>query len=664
MSEDNEFSGSWNSFDESLSEDRDTDNQENSIVSKEYKSKDAVIILIDCNPRMFEVNEETKETNFVNVLKRVSSMLRKKIISSKRDLVGVCFYNTKKTDNPNNFPHICVYQSVDEPDATRIKQLDNLITEECKAFQEEIGSIESTDMLAAKEKEKGKNSKDNDDQLQFHQVFYVTTSMFKAKDLKDCSQRIFLFTDNDNPDNHSRDLQTRAKQKFKDLEDVDIHVELFPLNAPKRPAFEIRKFYKDVLSTYDDEDPGKLAAQFANNYQDLDEALRKKEFKKRSLASVSWELRKGLDIGVQFYALLREAKADSPSWCEAKTHHAVKVRTRKIDSSSGGVVDEKELKKYYPYGGEKVFFTKEEMKTIKTFGPPGLTLMGFKPLKRLRLWHNLKPAYFVYPDEKKIKGSTVAFHALLKEMASAKKFALCRLIYRKQGAPRFVALLPQEEEKDKNGYQVKPPGMHCVFVPYCDDIRNLKLPPTAVAGDEAVDKAKKVVRSLNILYTPETFENPSLQRHYAYLQGLALDETAEDVEKTIEDQLQPDIEGMSRFSKDIDEFVESVYGETMKEEEKGEDDDEGGEDDDEDRKPKKKRKAPEKKETKSKKVKVDASTLDFNDLIESGAIQKLTIPVLKEFLKSKRLQVSGKKADLIERIGAYLEKQKRKNASA
>jgi hypothetical protein len=77
------------------------------------------------------------------------------------------------------------------------------------------------------------------------------------------------------------------------------------------------------------------------------------------------------------------------------------------------------MKKYYMYGGEKVYFTTEEMNLIKEVGPPGvgarllrsahrhllssiragLTLMGFKSLRKLKVYHNFKQAYFIYPDE-------------------------------------------------------------------------------------------------------------------------------------------------------------------------------------------------------------------------------------------------------------------------
>jgi ATP-dependent DNA helicase 2 subunit 1 len=45
------------------------------------------------------------------------------------------------------------------------------------------------------------------------------------------------------------------------------------------------------------------------------------------------------------------------------------------------------------------------MKKIKNFGPNGMKLMGFKPKSSLKIYHNIKHSYFVFPDEKKTKGS-------------------------------------------------------------------------------------------------------------------------------------------------------------------------------------------------------------------------------------------------------------------
>jgi hypothetical protein len=41
------------------------------------------------------------------------------------------------------------------------------------------------------------------------------------------------------------------------------------------------------------------------------------------------------------------------------------------------------MKTYHPYGGTQVFFTKEEMKEIKDFGPPGSLFHSFSSVQPL-----------------------------------------------------------------------------------------------------------------------------------------------------------------------------------------------------------------------------------------------------------------------------------------
>lgn len=48
----------------------------------------------------------------------------------------------------------------------------------------------------------------------------------------------------------------------------------------------------------------------------------------------------------------------------------------------------------------------EDVRQIKAYDTPGLKLLGFKSLETLKVYHNIKPSYFVYPDEAKIKGSS------------------------------------------------------------------------------------------------------------------------------------------------------------------------------------------------------------------------------------------------------------------
>ena len=48
----------------------------------------------------------------------------------------------------------------------------------------------------------------------------------------------------------------------------------------------------------------------------------------------------------------------------------------------------------------------DEVKQVKFFDKVGMKLMGFKPRSALKITHNIKHSYFVYPDEKRITGSS------------------------------------------------------------------------------------------------------------------------------------------------------------------------------------------------------------------------------------------------------------------
>lgn len=61
---------------------------------------------------------------------------------------------------------------------------------------------------------------------------------------------------------------------------------------------------------------------------------------------------------------------------------------------------------FYPFGGQKVRLGKPDMQKVKNMGLPGMKLMGFKDKSYLKIYHNIKHSYFVFPDEKKTTGSS------------------------------------------------------------------------------------------------------------------------------------------------------------------------------------------------------------------------------------------------------------------
>eukprot|EP01114_Cavostelium_apophysatum_P012748 TRINITY_DN2924_c0_g1_i1.p2 TRINITY_DN2924_c0_g1~~TRINITY_DN2924_c0_g1_i1.p2 ORF type:complete len:398 (+),score=128.73 TRINITY_DN2924_c0_g1_i1:75-1268(+) len=262
--------------------------------------------------------------------------------------------------------------------------------------------------------------------------------------------------------------------------------------------------------------------------------------------------------------------------------------------------------------------------------------MGFKPRSSLKVYHNIKNGGFIYPDESEIKGSTLAMAALLDRMLAMDKIAICLLTARANVSCRFVALLPQAEEFDEeDGMQRTPPGFHIVYLPFADDIRNVAVEPFPKAENHRlhVEKAKKIVKTLRIKFDSRNFENPALQKHYAGLQALALER--EGIEP-VEDMIQPDEEGMAKYSNVVEDFIKSGV-------------------------------LPEgydpfhytaKKAAGSKRVREDGGLTDenINRIVTDGTIHKYTVPELKAFLKEKNVKFSSKdkKGDLVAKVQEFV----------
>lgn len=166
------------------------------------------------------------------------------------------------------------------------------------------------------------------------------------------------------------------------------------------------------------------------------------------------------------------------------------------------------------------------MRQIKKFDKVGMTLMGFKPRSYLKTYHNVKHSMFVFPDEKKVIGSSQCADALIKEMIRKDKISIVRVQVRDNTSVRFCALLPQDEKFDELTGLQTPAGFQLIVLPFADDIRGLDNIMEAAGfqnqddqdGPSIVDKlrpeeknaAKLLIKNLTIDFDARNFENPTI----------------------------------------------------------------------------------------------------------------------------------------------------------
>lgn len=120
--------------------------------------------------------------------------------------------------------------------------------------------------------------------------------------------------------------------------------------------------------------------------------------------------------------------------------------------------------------------TEEELDAARRGGASatarrGLRLLGFRPLSWLAPHHAVRSASFLYPDNASAPGSTAMFVALHGALLVARALALAVWTRSTGGEARLVALLPQREQRTEDGFQMEPPGMNMVYLPFADDIR-------------------------------------------------------------------------------------------------------------------------------------------------------------------------------------------------
>lgn len=70
------------------------------------------------------------------------------------------------------------------------------------------------------------------------------------------------------------------------------------------------------------------------------------------------------------------------------------------------------------YGGKQIVMEEDEVNFIKKFEDPGLFLIGFKPMEKLKIHHHVRQSCFLYPEEGEVKGTSVGLVAVIQGWAN------------------------------------------------------------------------------------------------------------------------------------------------------------------------------------------------------------------------------------------------------
>ncbi|PHT39225.1 ATP-dependent DNA helicase 2 subunit KU70 [Capsicum baccatum] len=567
------------------------DDPETEFFKEREATKELLVYLVDASPKMFSTtcpsDDEKTATHFQVAINSIAQSLKSQIINRSYDEVSICFFNTREKKNLQDLSGVYVFnvperEDLDRPTARLIKEFD-LIEER---FVKDIGSKYGI----------VPGSRENS----LYNALWVAQALLRKGSAKTADKRILLFTNEDDPFGNLKgvvkvDMMRTTLQRAKDAQDLGIAIELLPLSQPD-DEFNVSLFYADLLGLEGD-DLAQFKALVGERFEDLKDQLRKRIFKKRRVRRLRLVIFNGLSIELNTYALIRPTNPGRITWLDSMTNLPLKGKLNTVSPLQGSSRNE----------NENIMFSVAELSEVKRVSTGHLRLLGFKPLTCLKDYHNLKPATFVFPSDEEVIGGTCLFVALHRSMVRLKRFAVA--FYGSSSHPQLVALVAQLHT-DPNS------------APH--------------ATDDQIKKASALVKRIDLKdFSVCQFANPALQRHYAVLQALALDE---DEMPEIKDETLPDEEGMARpgIVKALEEFKLSVYGENYEEEDSNI---EGKVE------PTRKRKANAMKEY---------GNYDWADLADNGKLKDLTVVELKYYLGAHNLPVTGKKEVLISRILTHM----------
>ena len=500
-----------------------------------YKhAKDAVLFAIEVSPSMLtappRVDSKTqeKDTPISAALKCAYALMQQRIISNPNDMMGVLLYGTKETKFPNDTTS---RSSLSYPNCYLLTDLDIPAAEDVRALRD----------IVEDEEESSKILIPSEERVPMSNVLFCVNQIFTTKSPNFASRRLFIVTDDDDPYAKDKTLKSASAVRAKDLYDLGVIIELFPISKQDH-EFDRSKFYDDIVYNNTLTDPEAPALLPRNSTDALStgdgisllysllSAINSKAVPRRAqFASLPLEIGPGFRISVKGYILFKrqEPKRSCYIWLQGEKPQIAIGSTKQIAEDSARTVEKVEIRKAFKFGGEQIIFTPEEVSSLRNFGNPGIRIIGFKPASMLPIWANIKPATFIYPTEEDYVGSTRVFAALHQKLLKDNLVGLTWFVARKNAVPVIAALLPGAERLDESGAQIMPPGLWLAPLPFADDIRQNPETTLIRAPEPLIDRMREVIQQLQLpkaRYDPSKYPNPALQWHYRILQAMALEE--------------------------------------------------------------------------------------------------------------------------------------------
>jgi ATP-dependent DNA helicase 2 subunit 1 len=267
-------------------------------------SWDALMFIVDCSPAIMVPLLGDHKSQFEFIMDGLANTLKNKIISSPNDRVGLLLYNTQRGENELKFKHMCTALKLEHISAQAIRAASQLAGQ----FGEQFGAGEGQPAC-------------------FHEVLWLYNQEAKGLDRDKYHQRVFLFTCEEEPLFRTEADRDMALNHARKLVEQNVQLELFPLKKTRTSKFNMRRFYHEVVAL-DPEEINAATLDSTSKIMELQQRLRQKENKKRTLSRLLFDVAPDTRVGVkmsgsdQLLHLQQGQEADRPQAGRTQQHSA------------------------------------------------------------------------------------------------------------------------------------------------------------------------------------------------------------------------------------------------------------------------------------------------------------------------------------------------------
>lgn len=168
-----------------------------------------------------------KNSAVMAALKSASQLMQQRIIAQPKDMMGILLFGTEQSKfhdqvgGKSAYPHCYLHTDLDVPSA-----------EVVKALKDMADSGEDPDGILTPA----------EDGFSMASMLFCANQLFTTNAPNFGSRRLFIVTDNDDPEKGDKDKRQGAAVRAKDLFDLGVTIELFPISREGR-KFDLDKFY-------------------------------------------------------------------------------------------------------------------------------------------------------------------------------------------------------------------------------------------------------------------------------------------------------------------------------------------------------------------------------------------------------------------------------------